>query len=81
MKYQDIDFTVVKPLVLGTKSAIETMLLTSDEYYQSLITVLPELEEYSVQQPTDAMVTHFKTDIYDKYLCNLSGILVHSSLM
>ena len=68
----DVHFTVVKPLVVGTKSAVDTFLTTPGEFFNSLPTVLLELEEYGVKQPTDAMVTEFKSSIYDKYLCTLS---------
>lgn len=34
--------------------------------------MLLELEEYGVKRSTDAMVTEFKSSIYDKYLCTLS---------
>ena len=35
-------------------------------------TILPELEEYGVQQSTDYLVQHFKQNVYSKYLATLS---------
>ena len=69
----DVYFTVVKLLGVGTKSAVDTFLTTPGEFFNSLPTVLLELEEYGIKQPTDAMVTEFKRSIhvYDKYLCTL----------
>ena len=64
----DIDFTVVKPLVAGTKAAIDALLLVPGDCFSSLPTVLPELEEFGVQQPTDHQVQQFKQHVYDKYL-------------
>ena len=68
----DIDFTVVKPLVAGTKAAIDALLLVPGDCFSSLPTVLPELEEFGVQQPTDHQVQQFKQHVYDKYLETLS---------
>ena len=41
----DVDFTIVKPLVVGTKSAVDTFLTAPGEFFNSLPTVLLELEE------------------------------------
>ena len=46
---KDIDFTVVKPLVVGTKATIDALLLTPGEFFQSLSDKLLDLEEYGVQ--------------------------------
>ena len=69
---KDIDFTVVKPLVVGTKATIEALLLTPGEFFQSLSDKLSDLEEYGVQQPSDSMIDSFKHDVYEKYLRTLS---------
>ena len=68
----DIDFTVVKPLVVGTKAAIDALLLVPGDCFSSLPKVLPELEEFGVQQPTDHQIQQFKQHVYDKYLETLS---------
>ena len=65
----DIDFTVVKPLVAGTKAAIDALLLVPEDCFSSLPKVL---EEFGVQQPTDYQVQQFKQHVYDKYLEILS---------
>ena len=69
----NIDFTIVKPLVSGTKATVDALLLTPGEFYKSLLSVLVELEQYGVQQPDDTMIDHFKQRIYDTYLRTLSG--------
>ena len=69
---KDIDFTVVKPLVVGTKATIDALLLTPGEFFQSLSDKLLDLEEYGVQQPSDSMIDSFKHDVYEKYLRTLS---------
>ena len=68
----DIDFTVVKPLVVGTKAAIDALLLSPGDCFSSLPTVLPELKQFGVQQPTDHQVEEFKQHVYNKYLITLS---------
>ena len=45
---QDIDFTVVKPLVVSIKVTIDALLLTPGEFFQSLSDKLSDLEEYGV---------------------------------
>ena len=70
---QDIDFTVVKPLVLGTKATVDALNLTPGEFFENLLVVVSELEEYGVQQPTGSMVERFKEDIYQKYIATLSA--------
>ena len=67
----DIDFTVVKPLVVGTRTTIDALLLSPRDCFSSLPTVLPELELFGVQQPTDHQV-EFKQHVYNKYLITLS---------
>ena len=69
---QDIHFSIVKPLVSGTKATIEALLLTPGEFFQSLPSALVSLSEYSVQQPSDEMAATFKRNVYDKYL-NILG--------
>ena len=63
----DIDFTMVKPLVAGTKAAIDALLLVPGDCFSSLPKVFPELEEFGVQQPIDHQVQQFKQHVYDKY--------------
>ena len=59
----DIHFTVVKPLVVGTKAAIDALLLSPGDCFSSLPTVLPELEQFGAQQPTDHQVEEFKQHV------------------
>ena len=59
----DIDFTVVKPLVASTKAAIDALLLVPGDCFSTLPKVLPELEEFGVQQPTDHQVQQFKQHV------------------
>ena len=68
----NIDFTVVKPLVVGTKAAIDAFLLSPGHCFSCLPTVLPELEQFGVQQSTDHQVEEFKHLVYNKYLITLS---------
>ena len=68
----NIDFTIVKPLVSGTKATVDALLLTPGEFYKSLPSVLVELEQYGVQQPDDTMIDHFKQRVYNTYLRTLS---------
>ena len=63
---------MVKPLVAGTKAAIDALLLVPGDCFSSFPKVLPELEEFGVQQPTDHQVQQFKQHVYDKYLETLS---------
>ena len=68
----DIDFTVVRPLVIGTKAAIDALYETPGEHFSSLPAVLPTLEEFGVQQSTDRLAHDFKQNVYCKYLATLS---------
>ena len=72
-----IHFTVVKPLVVGTKAAIDALLLSPGDCFSSLPTVLPELEQFGAQQPTDHQVEEFKQHVYNKYLITLSHHITH----
>lgn len=69
---KEVDFTVVKPLVQGTKATIDALLMTPGEHFQSLSTVLPELRQFGVGQPSDYEVQDFKKNVYEKYLIVLS---------
>lgn len=69
---QDIDFTAVKPLVMGTKATVDALLLTPGEFFGGLSSALSELEEYDVQQPNTSMIQRFKSNVYEKYLHTLS---------
>ena len=46
---KDVNFTVVKPLIQGTKAAVDALCATPSEYFQSLLSVFAELEDYGVQ--------------------------------
>ena len=46
---QDIDFTVVKPLVVGTKATNDALLLTPGEFFQSLSDKLSKNNNHSVK--------------------------------
>ena len=56
----NIDFAVVKPKVVGRKAAIDAILISPGGCFSSWPTVLPELEEFGVQQPTDHQVEEFE---------------------
>ena len=49
-----------------------TLLSTPGKHFLSLPSVLPELREYGVCQPSDNEVESFKRNVYDKYLYVLS---------
>ena len=67
----DIDFTVIKPLVIGTKAAIDALYESPGEHFSSLPTILPQLQDYGVQQGTDHIVQQLKENVYCKYLAAL----------
>jgi hypothetical protein len=71
---KDVNFTVVKPLVRGTKAAIDALLVTPGEHFQSLPSVLADLDDCGVHCPTDAQVDQFKTNVHDKYSLTLSEL-------
>ncbi len=65
---QNIDFTMVKPLVQGTKETIDKLLLNAGDYFQSLPAALNDLQQYGIQQPSGNMAENFKNNVYNKYL-------------
>ncbi len=67
-KKQNIDFTMVKPLVQGTKETIDKLLLNAGDYFQSLPAALNDLQQYGIQQPRGNMAENFKKNVYNKYL-------------
>ena len=67
-----VDFTAVKALVQGTKAAIDALLMTPGEHFQSIPTALPELRKFDVGQPSDFELQDFKRKMYEKYLIVLS---------
>ena len=69
---KDIDFTVVKSLVQGTKATIDALSMTPGEHYQSLPSVLPELRQSGLNLPNDLEIDQFKKNVYDKYMGILS---------
>ena len=69
---KDVNFTVVKPLVNGTKATIDTLLASPGEHFAQLPSVVVDLEEYGVKTPSDHQVERFKRVVYDKYLQILS---------
>ena len=69
---KEVDFTIVKPLAQGTKATIDALLMTPGQHFQSLLTVLSELRQFGVGQPSDYEVQDFKQNVYDKYLIVLS---------
>ena len=52
---KDIDYTMVKPLVVGTKAAVDALLLNTGECFQSLPAAVGDLQQYGVQQPSGSM--------------------------
>ena len=67
----DIDFTVIIPLVIGTKAAIDALYESPGEHFSSFPTVMPQLQDYGVQQGTYHIV-QFRQNVYCKYLATLS---------
>ena len=53
---EDMNFTVVRPLVNGTKAAINAHLVSPSEHFQNLPSVLADMEEYGAQTPSDSQV-------------------------
>ena len=71
---KDVSFTVVKPLVQGTKATIDALLLTPGAHFQNLPVVLTELrDDYGFQHPSDHQVEDFKKNVHDQYLETLSN--------
>ena len=63
---KDLDYTLVKPLVSGTKATLQNLKTTPGQHFATLDHVLAtDLENFSIQVPA---VDTFKTTIYDKYL-------------
>ena len=50
---KDVNFTVVRPLVNGTKAAINALLVSPGEHFQNLPSIIADLEEYGVHTPSD----------------------------
>ena len=72
-----MNFTVVRPLVNGTKAAINALLVSPCEHFQNLPSVISDLEEYGVHTPSDSKVESFKKFVYTKYLNTLSEHIAH----
>ena len=72
---KEVDFTVVKPPFQGKKG--DALLMTPREYFQSLPTILPELRQFGVGQPSDYEIEDFKRNEYKRYLvvppCHIAG--------
>lgn len=68
---RNVDFSMVKPLIQGTKATVGALLLTLGEYFHSLPTVFPELRQCGISQPSEKQQDTFKQDVY-KYLVILS---------
>ena len=73
----DVNFTVVKPLVNGILSAINALHATPGEHFQRLSSVIAEIEEYGVNPPSDSQVENFKRNVYDKYLKTLADHITY----
>ena len=65
---KNIDFSMIKPLVQGTMATIESLLMTSDQHFSSLSTVLPDLRQYGFKQPSSAEEDAFQQQVYNRYL-------------
>ena len=63
---KDIDYTMVKPLVVGTKAAVDALLLNAGEFFQSLPAAVGDLQQYGVQQPSGSMADRLKHNVYEK---------------
>ena len=70
---------VVRPLVNGTKAAINALLVSPGEHFQKLPSVIADLEEYGVHTPSDSKVESFKKFVYTKYLNRLYAKLIYAN--
>ena len=73
----NVNFTVVKPLVNGTLSAINALRATPGEHFQHFSSVIAELEEYGVNLLSDSQVENFKRNVYDKYRKTLADHIIY----
>ena len=69
---KDIDFTMVKPLVVGTKAAVGEFFQSVPAAVGDLQQCVGDLQQYGVQQPSGSMADRFKHNVYEKYLGTLS---------
>ena len=53
---KDVNFTVVKPLVHGTKAAVDALCAAPGDHFRSLPSVLAKLEDYGVHTPSDSQM-------------------------
>jgi hypothetical protein len=68
---QNIDFSLVQPLVLATKTTLETLKDHPGEYFGSLSDVFVQLENCGVSIPSTEQMDRYHDGIYKKYLSTL----------
>ena len=62
---KDLDYTLVKPLVSGTRATLQNLKATPGQHFATLDVLGSNLESFNISLPaTDT----FKTTIYDRYI-------------
>ena len=67
-----IDFSIVKPLVQGTKDCIKKLIANHGEIFKTLTSVMENLTTYGFQELTDDKMSRFKHNVYHPYLTALA---------
>ena len=63
---KDLDYTLVKPLVVGTRATLQNLMASPGQYFASLNQFLDsDLESFNIEVPA---VNTFRATIYSKYL-------------
>ena len=69
---KDIDFSIVQPLVVATKTTIRELIDYPGEHFRSLPGVFRKLNaEFDVTVPTRQQMEQYTENVYDKYLSTL----------
>ena len=69
---KSIDFSMVKPLVQGTKQCIEALTVQQGAIFSTLSSDMEVLVTHGFQELTTEKLSRFKREIYDPYLTALS---------
>ena len=73
MQREDLDYSLVKPLVTDTIATMTNLKQTPGEHFNSLENVLDEdLQGFSIQHPSSVQSEYFAKIVYEKYLNNLN---------
>ena len=67
-----IDFSIVKPLVQGTKDRIKELSANHGDVFKTLPSVMENLTAYGFQELTDGRMSRFKQYVYHPYLTALA---------